>query len=53
MQAFPLPRTVLVIDEEVAILDIQGDGIGGVGLQLERVGAGLRCGLDNFQCPLQ
>ena len=53
MKAVALPQTLLVSDEKLAFLDIQCDGVGRVGLQLDRVGAGLRRSVDDLQRSIE
>ncbi|MNN52007.1 hypothetical protein D3C81_1666770 [compost metagenome] len=47
------PQAVRVLDEKRALGQVQGHGVGGVGLQLQRMGTGLGRGLDDLQRHVQ
>ncbi len=47
------PRPEAALDDEARASVVEGDGVGGIGLQLDRVRAGLGGGVDQLQRPLQ
>jgi hypothetical protein len=43
------PTGFRVADVKLTLVQIQGHGVGRVGLNLQRMGPCFRCGLDDFQ----
>ena len=51
MQGAPVPEAAA--DPELRPVDVQGDGVGGIGLDLDRVAAGGGGGIDQAQRAVQ
>jgi hypothetical protein len=51
VQAAPVPQAA--VDLELGPVDIQRDGVGGVGLQLDGVAAGVGGRVDHLQRPVE
>ncbi len=51
MQAAAVPQPA--VDFELRPVDVHGDGVGGIGLDLDSVGAGVGRGVDHRQRPVQ
>ncbi|MNV54032.1 hypothetical protein D3C71_1462030 [compost metagenome] len=49
MQVAAFPQAPLVGNSESTFPDIECDGVGGIGLQLDRVCARVRCRIDKFK----
>lgn len=51
VQRSTCPQAVRVLDEELVFGQVQGHGVGGVGLQLQGMSAGPGGGFDDLQPP--
>src|ERR1700722_2895227 len=53
METIALPEIVLVLDVKFLGPDIQGYRVGSIGLQLQCMGTGVCCGIDDLQCAFE
>ena len=49
VEGLAAPEALGVVDEKIAVADVEGYGVGGIGLQLEGVGAGIGGGVDEAE----
>jgi len=53
VESSTVPETAGVLDGEARRIGVERDRVGGVGLQLDRVCAGIRSGVDDLQRTLE